>query len=168
MQFQGVTNLTANTPRQLYQRNGAGTITLTVSNNTITGTGTAFTTDFRVGDYLQANGQTFKIEFIDSNTSISVDIQPTASVSNTAYTWQPAMSKTGKIDTIEIINRATSTPIFVGTSTNALKDGSDISITSRSVIIPAGKSRLFREVNYQEVYTISANASIPFDINQFA
>jgi hypothetical protein len=166
MQFQGSTSGTANTPRRIFQRAGAGSLTLTIASQTITGTGTSFVVDFRIGDYILANSQIFKIVNIISATEMIVDIQASANASSVSYSWMPKMSKTGKVDSIEVINKASSTPIYIGTSTNVTLDGSDVTTTFQSVMIPAGKSMLLREVDYHNVYSLATSTNIPYHINK--
>lgn len=54
--------------------NLAGTVTITGSSTTVTGTGTAFTTDFSVGDVITPNGgNPRRITVISSNTSMTLE-----------------------------------------------------------------------------------------------
>lgn len=57
--------------------NVTGTITATAASNTLTGSGTAFVTDLRVGDYIQlidgANNDIRRVSTITNQTSLTVD-----------------------------------------------------------------------------------------------
>ncbi|HEV7767464.1 MAG TPA: multicopper oxidase domain-containing protein, partial [Thermoanaerobaculia bacterium] len=68
---------------------GPGTVTTGVTTagpSTVTGTGTTFTTTFRVGDWIWTTGEAQgRILTIDSDTSLTVDIK-TVGVTNAAYT----------------------------------------------------------------------------------
>lgn len=74
--------------RQLLTRGGveiAGAGTITSSGNAVTGTGTAFTSLFQVGDILRAAGQSFRVTTVSSNTQLTMDGSPSPAWSGNAY-----------------------------------------------------------------------------------
>lgn len=71
---------------------GTGTITSTDTTNTVTGSGTVFTTELSVGDTITANSQTRVITAITNNTSLTVngDFSPDVSAGS-SFTYQKAL-----------------------------------------------------------------------------
>jgi len=65
---------------------GIGTITATLSTNTIIGTNTQFTNTFKIGDYIYVGGYTYSISTITSDTIISTSATISATISNSLYT----------------------------------------------------------------------------------
>jgi hypothetical protein len=65
--------------------NGSLAGTIATSGNTITGTSTAFSTDFKVGNYIKANGETKKVTAIANTTQLSVDTAFSTSLSANTY-----------------------------------------------------------------------------------
>jgi hypothetical protein len=67
-----------------------GTVAITTSTNTVTGTSTEFTSNVRAGDYLTISGQKYQIHTVLSNTSIYL-----TSVGSTTATGQSAYLQQG-------------------------------------------------------------------------
>ena len=65
--------------------NGSLAGTIATSGNTVTGTSTAFSTDFKVGNYIKANGETKKVTAIANTTQLSVDTAFSTSLSASTY-----------------------------------------------------------------------------------
>lgn len=65
--------------------NLTGTVAVTNGSFTVTGTGTAFTTDFVVGDCIAIGAQTARIAIINSNTSITVNRSVWTTTSGQTY-----------------------------------------------------------------------------------
>lgn len=61
-----------------YSNTKTGTVTIYNTNNAVAGSGTAFTTEFAVGDYLYANSEIRYITAIANNTFLNVDAVFTA------------------------------------------------------------------------------------------
>ena len=64
---------------------GAGTVATTAASNVITGTGTAFLTDFKVNDTIDINGTDYIVQSIASNTSLNVTTTAAATAAGLAY-----------------------------------------------------------------------------------
>ncbi|HEV7425531.1 MAG TPA: C25 family cysteine peptidase [Thermoanaerobaculia bacterium] len=64
---------------------GAGTAATTAASNVITGTGTAFLTDFKVNDTININGTDYVVQSIASNTSLNVTTNAAATAAGLAY-----------------------------------------------------------------------------------
>lgn len=68
-----------------YQSNLTGTVTVLSSNTTVTGTGTTFSAQTKVGDFLVVNNETHKVASITSNTVLTLETRHVAGASaNTA------------------------------------------------------------------------------------
>jgi hypothetical protein len=65
----------------------AGNIAFSLGNTTVVGTGTTFTTDVVVGDYLVANGLSFQVTAITNTTYLTVASAPTSSFTATTTNW---------------------------------------------------------------------------------
>jgi hypothetical protein len=59
--------------------------TISSSTTTVTGTGTAFLTDFKIGNYIKAFGQTRKITNITNNTELTIESSFTESLVDETY-----------------------------------------------------------------------------------
>ncbi|HTE58517.1 MAG TPA: carbohydrate binding domain-containing protein [Verrucomicrobiae bacterium] len=87
---------TATTDAIVHARNtaltGTGTITSTGATTTVTGSGTAFTTELTIGDTIIANGQARTILTIPSNTSLTVtaDFNPDVS-GGSSFTYKKSL-----------------------------------------------------------------------------
>ncbi|MEA2414457.1 MAG: hypothetical protein QOI58_1114, partial [Thermoanaerobaculia bacterium] len=64
---------------------GAGTVATTAASNVVTGTGTAFLTDFKVNDTININGTDFIVQSIASNTSMNLTTNAAATAAGLAY-----------------------------------------------------------------------------------
>ncbi|MBV9070115.1 MAG: hypothetical protein JO093_07655 [Acidobacteria bacterium] len=64
---------------------GAGTVATTAASNVVTGTGTAFLTDFKVNDTININGTDFVVQSIASNTSMNLTTNAAATAAGLAY-----------------------------------------------------------------------------------
>lgn len=63
----------------------SGTITTSTENNSVTGTGTEFTTELSVGDYIEINSVKYKVIEITSDTELRIEPTPTEAVTNSNY-----------------------------------------------------------------------------------
>lgn len=63
----------------------SGTITTTTENNSVTGTGTEFTTQLSVGDYIEINSVKYKVIEITSDTELRIEPTPTEAVTDSNY-----------------------------------------------------------------------------------
>lgn len=63
----------------------SGTITTTTENNSVTGTGTKFTTQLSVGDYIEINSVKYKVIEITSDTELRIEPTPTEAVTDSNY-----------------------------------------------------------------------------------
>lgn len=97
--------------------------TVSVSGTAVTGTSTAFTSDFVVGDriFLESTGGSYAITNVDSNTSITLATGPDSPVVGSEYRRQASRTFTVGSSTlsgtISIVNN-----IVVGSSTNFTSD----------------------------------------------
>lgn len=66
-------------------RSGSGTISTTAAATTITGVGTAFTTELAVGDSIQISGDSRTVVAIADDTNLTVDMPYTSTQSTLAY-----------------------------------------------------------------------------------
>lgn len=63
----------------------AGTVTTSTENNSVTGTGTEFTTELSVGDYIEINSVKYKVIEITSDTELKIEPTPTEAVTDSNY-----------------------------------------------------------------------------------
>lgn len=63
----------------------AGTVTTSTENNSVTGTGTEFTTQLSVGDYIEINSVKYKVIEITSDTELRIEPTPTEAVTDSNY-----------------------------------------------------------------------------------
>jgi hypothetical protein len=63
----------------------SGTVTTSTENNSVTGTGTAFTTQLSVGDYIEINSVKYKVIEITSDTELRIEPTPTEAVTDSNY-----------------------------------------------------------------------------------
>lgn len=63
----------------------SGTITTSTENNSVTGTGTEFTTQLAVGDYIEINSVKYKVIEITSDTELRIEPTPTEAVTDSNY-----------------------------------------------------------------------------------
>jgi hypothetical protein len=64
---------------------GAGSVATTAGSNVVTGTGTAFLTDYKVNDTININGADYVVQSIASNTSMTLTTNATATAAGLAY-----------------------------------------------------------------------------------
>ena len=83
--------------------NGSLTGTINSTGNTVTGTSTTFEADFKVGNYIRANGQSRKITAITSNTQLAIEESFISNLSaNTYEIAHPYGFNTGVPDVFKI------------------------------------------------------------------
>lgn len=63
----------------------SGTVTTSTENNSVTGTGTEFTTELSVGDYIEINSVKYKVIEITSDTELRIEPTPTEAVTDSNY-----------------------------------------------------------------------------------
>lgn len=63
----------------------SGTISTSTENNSVTGTGTEFTTQLSVGDYIEINSVKYKVIEITSDTELRIEPTPTEAVTDSNY-----------------------------------------------------------------------------------
>lgn len=63
----------------------SGTVTTSTENNSVTGTGTEFTIELSVGDYIEINSVKYKVIEITSDTELRIEPTPTEAVTNSNY-----------------------------------------------------------------------------------
>lgn len=63
----------------------SGTVTTSTENNSVTGTGTKFTTQLSVGDYIETNSVKYKVTEITSDTELRIEPTPTEAVTDSNY-----------------------------------------------------------------------------------
>lgn len=63
----------------------SGTVTTSTENNSVTGTGTEFTTGLSVGDYIEINSVKYKVIEITSDTELRIEPTPTEAVTDSDY-----------------------------------------------------------------------------------
>jgi len=64
---------------------GAGTVATTAASNVVTGTGTAFLTDYKINDTININGTDYVVQSIASNTSLTLTTTVAATGAGLAY-----------------------------------------------------------------------------------
>lgn len=63
----------------------SGTVTTSTENNSVTGTGTEFTTQLSVGDYIEINSVKYKVIEITSDTELRIEPTPTEAVTDSNF-----------------------------------------------------------------------------------
>lgn len=63
----------------------AGTVSISSGTNSLTGSGTAFTTDFKVGDRVRIGNETLQIQVINNDTSITTETNHLAGAAASIY-----------------------------------------------------------------------------------
>lgn len=63
----------------------SGAVTTSTENNSVTGTGTKFTTQLAVGDYIEINSVKYKVIEITSDTELRIEPTPTEAVTDSNY-----------------------------------------------------------------------------------
>lgn len=63
----------------------SGSISTSTENNSVTGTGTKFTTQLSVGDYIEINSVKYKVIEITSDTELRIEPTPTEAVTDSNY-----------------------------------------------------------------------------------
>ena len=63
----------------------SGTVTTSTENNSVTGTGTEFTTQLSVGDYIEINSVKYKVIEITSGTELRIEPTPTEAVTDSNF-----------------------------------------------------------------------------------
>jgi hypothetical protein len=102
--------------------NGSLVGTIATSGNTVTGTSTAFSTDFKVGNYIKANGETKKVTAIANTTQLSVDTAFSTNLSaNTYEIVHPYGFNLGVPDVLKI-NRVSKTKDLSSDNNEAVSD----------------------------------------------
>ena len=102
--------------------NGSLAGTVSTSGNTVTGTSTAFNTDFKVGNYIKANGETKKVTAIANSTQLSIDAAFSTNLSaNTYEIVHPYGFNLGIPDVLKI-NRISKTKDLVSDNNQAIND----------------------------------------------
>jgi hypothetical protein len=102
--------------------NGSLAGAIATSGNTVTGTSTAFSTDFKVGNYIKANGETKKVTAIANTTQLSVDTAFSTSLSaNTYEIVHPYGFNLGVPDVLKI-NRVSKTKDLNSDNNQAVSD----------------------------------------------
>lgn len=75
----------------------AGTGTISSSGSSVTGSGTAFTTELQVGDMITADAQQFQVIEITSATTLKIDGVPSSPWSADAFTISPSVNNAYKV-----------------------------------------------------------------------
>lgn len=126
-----------------YSPNESGTITVSSSSTNVTGSSTAFTTEYYVGDYLFANNATRRITFIGNSTYMTVDSAFAFSSSGLAHqkTW-PAGVPINFNPPLRVINITSSTTanVSLGETSNANFGASVYFDVLRSATVPIQKT----------------------------
>jgi hypothetical protein len=163
--YQNTTSVTPNTNTRLCVYTTTGTAAITTGSATITGTGTSFTTEYRLGDDVIVNNERRRVIAITSNTSMTVDIvYNTTNPSSSVQLYPQEYKGENKIITI-IAHDTNAANIWVGQTLNALRDGTDVSATSRSIPIqPIQPIGPITCSNLYEVFVLSPSASQKFSI----
>lgn len=92
-----------------YSANNTGTVTLSSSSNTVSGSSTAFLSDYYVGDFIYSNTETRRITSITNNTYLAVDSAFTTNASSKIHqTVYPAGVPINFIGTNRSITATTS------------------------------------------------------------
>lgn len=94
----------------------AGNLAFSLSNTTVVGTGTTFTSDVIVGDYLVANGQSFQVSAITNATHLTVATAPTMSMSILTNNWSR------KWEYASLFDAAPGTSTFTSTAGGSLDE----------------------------------------------
>lgn len=94
----------------------AGNLAFSLSNTTVVGTGTTFTSDVIVGDYLVANGQSFQVSAITNATHLTVATAPTVSMSILTNNWSR------KWEYASLFDAAPGTSTFTSTAGGSLDE----------------------------------------------
>ena len=126
-----------------YSPNETGTITVSSTSTNVTGSSTAFTTEYYVGDYLFANNETRRITFIGNSTYMTVDTAFTFSSSGLTHqkTW-PAGLPINFNPALRVINITSSTTanVSLGETSNANFGASVYFDVLRSSTVPVQKT----------------------------
>ena len=158
------THGTASTVKKLVQFTATGTVAVTAASTTVTGTGTAFTNELRVGDEITVNSEVRTIRVITSATVLETTQAFVATATGQTVTYYPVDAIDPRMDVVTITNESASVDIRVGESTNPTADGTDLSATFKTVLVKAGSSQLLTGTNMKDYYTISGGTSVPYSI----
>lgn len=162
-------NQTSATPNQVLRLNhlspliATGTVSITTLTTTVTGVSTLFLSTVSIGDRITIGAVTARVVAIASNTVLTIDT-PYSGATQATQPYTILINQIQQESFYEIVNQGTAT-IFVGESMNALRDGTDVTATNRSVPITAGTSRLIRVSSLDLLFAVSAIASQVFSIN---
>ena len=124
-----------------------GYVTVTAGSRAVTGEETLFTEELRVGESLLIGNEVFTITGIGSNTALTVDTAPTASVTNaTAYADSDLLSvETGAEKAALVVDRAGNVGIGVAVPKAKLEVAGGIKVGSENeTVCDAGKAGTIR------------------------
>ena len=124
-----------------------GYVTVTAGSRAVTGEETLFTEELRVGESLLIGNEVFTITGIGSNTALTVDTAPTASVTNAAaYTDSDLLIvETGAEKTALVVDRAGNVGIGVAVPKAKLEVAGGIKVGNENeTVCDAGKAGTIR------------------------
>lgn len=132
--------------------NLAGTITVSAGGSTVTGSGTAFTTDFVSGDIITTAGNQRRIvSTITNNTSLTVTTTWTSA--ETAVTYKRGGLAAGGLYNLYCISNGTTTGYLLSTRTERVVSGA----TARTLVdLPSGYT-LYRQLPFDVWVDSSSN-----------
>jgi hypothetical protein len=161
------TTSSANTLTRIFSRQMTGTASVTIATNTVAGAGTLFATEYRAGDDIIINNERKNIVSIQSNTTLTVEsnYSATASTQN-VFIFSQLLKGQNKIITLSGSSSNTA-DIFFGGSRNGT--GTDVTATQNSVALQAYQP--LGPIVSSDLYNVfalssSANQSFAIIINQ--
>ncbi|GAB4146888.1 MAG: hypothetical protein OHK0017_07920 [Patescibacteria group bacterium] len=122
------TSSTPNTNTRLFSI--VGTVSIAGS-ATVTGSGTSFLNELKVGDRITIGSETRRITAISNNTSLTVNEAFAATATGQVASYIPSEFDGGaRVVSIKASNINTGS-VFIGMSQNTAKDGADVTSTTR-------------------------------------
>lgn len=162
--FSQLTSSSTNTNTKLFAL--TGTASTTEDSATITGSGTAFLSQVRIGDKIKVGtNQYLKVISIASDTELTVEIPYGATASGLALEIIPieCVNGQGRVAIVQHLASGAGV-ISIGESINASKDGSDVTATSNSYSLVAGQATPPMVTSVQNVYIQCTSASQRYQV----
>jgi hypothetical protein len=154
MIYQNVTSASSSTSTKLIVITQSGTIAINQNTTAVTGTGTAFRSEFEIGDTIIISGVSYIVATITSDTALTIStpyIATNASGVTPSCIPYRLLSKLDRF--ISVTSHETNTGIiYVGRSLNPGKDGTDVTSTNRSVPLSVGQTLFLSRSNLDDFY----------------
>ena len=160
------TSSSSNTNTRAISKTSAGTVAVTEDSNVVTGTTTAFLNEVNKNDEIVINGETHIVKSVDTNTVLRTESMFAATVSGQTMTLRRIGLCNKGLNLVTILSHPTNTQnIFVGLTTNAARDGADVTATAKSMPIEPGKASMIMSLaDVRHIFVRSAGTSQAFSV----